>query len=143
MTGNRPIRKRSRRRQARGIVIVVAMVCVGIAGAVLVSVLRIAIAERKGQSTDARRVQAAWLAESALERAAVTLATDPDYAGEVWKVSAESLGGTYGGQVTIEVEAVPDQPDRRRVGVRADYPDDPRLRVRWSKQLTIQTGPSS
>jgi hypothetical protein len=119
------------------------MVCVGIAGAILISVLRVAVAERKGQSTDARRVQAAWLAESALERAAAILATDPDYAGEVWKVSADTLGGTDGGQVTIEVEAVTDQPGRRRVRVRADYPDDPRLRVRWSKQLTIQTGRSS
>jgi hypothetical protein len=119
------------------------MVCVGIAGAVLVSVLRIALAERKGQSTDARRIQAVWLAESGLERAAASLATDPDYAGEVWKVSAGSLGGNHGGQVTIEVKAVPDQPGRRLVSVRADYPDDPRLRVRWSKQLTIQTGPSS
>jgi hypothetical protein len=123
-------------------VIVVAMVCVGIAAALLVSVLRIAIADRRALHTEASRVQTAWLVESGVERAAARLSADPDYSGEVWKVSAEDLGAAHGGAVSIEVESLDGQPDHRLVRVRADYPDEPRLRVRSSTQVTIRTGTS-
>ncbi|HID78764.1 MAG TPA: type II secretion system protein [Planctomycetaceae bacterium] len=126
----------------RGVVLLAALVCVGIAGAVLVSTLRSAISQRRSLQARFCRVQAAWLAESALERAAWQLAADPDYRGEVWKVPAQSLGGNLPATVTIQVEPVPDSPDARMVRVRADCPDDPVHRARFSKQLTISVRPS-
>ncbi len=122
---------------------IVAIVCVGLAGVVLVLLLRLAVAERRALRTEARQVQAAWLAESALERAAARLAADPDYPGETWEIAAEPFGGKEAAVVRIEVGVLPGQPGRREVRVQADYPDHPHQRARKSKQVIVDTNPSS
>ena len=83
-------------------------------------------------------MQAAWLAESALQRAAGRLAIDDTYTGETWTIPAEELTGTDGGLVVIEVAAVPNDPSRREVRVRADYPNHPQHRARQSRQTIVQ-----
>jgi len=43
--------------------------------------------------------------------------------------------------VKIELTSAADQPLRRQVRVQADWPDDPALRARVSKQFTIELPP--
>jgi Tfp pilus assembly protein PilV len=108
-----------------------------VAGVVLSSMLGTAAAHRRALRTELWRVQAQWLAESGLERAAWRLAADPQYTGEVWKLPAEQLDGTAAAAVRIEVETVSDQPNRRLVRAQADYPDDPHDRARQTKEAVV------
>ncbi len=82
-------------------------------------------------------LQAQWLAEAALERAAARLAKDSKYAGETWTVSAGEFVGRQGGAVKIRVGPDAGHPGRRVVRVEAYYPDDPVHRGRWEKQVTM------
>ena len=127
-----------RRKSRRGAVLVAVIVCVAVATVVFISIVKMAGAGRRTTRTETWRLQAAWLAESGLERAAWRLASDDTYSGEAWTVPAEELAGTDAGAVKIEVEAVPDDPSRRLVRVRADFPDHPRHRARHSKQAIVQ-----
>jgi hypothetical protein len=121
----------------------VALVAIAVATVVFMSTLRLAMAEREAIQIEAWRAQAAWLVESGLERAAARLAADPQYQGETWRVAGAALGDKQGAVVQIEVQPLSDQPDRRSVLVRADYPDHPQRRVRQSKQVVIEVRPSS
>jgi hypothetical protein len=107
----------------------------------MVSLLQLAIGQRKLARTEALRLQCCWLAESALDRAAWRLALDPRYPGETWNLPAAALDGSDPAVVVIHVEPVPGQSMHRLVRVRADYPDDPQDRVRLSKQAVIELQP--
>jgi type II secretory pathway component PulK len=121
----------------RGAVLVVVLVCLAIATALMGSMLRSAAARHRTLRLEQRRIQAEWLATSALDRAAARLAADADYSGEVWNVPAESLGGADGGVVQIEVRPMTEEPNDRLVRVRADYPVDPRHRARKTKEAVV------
>jgi len=116
----------------------VAIVCIAVASVIFLSILRLSVAERTRVEVEAWQVQAAWLAESALERAAARLADDPDYEGETWSLSAEDLGTRDGAAVTIRAETIPEQKQRRLIRVEADYPDHPQHRARHSKQIVVE-----
>ena len=117
---------------------VLVIVCVAVTGVMLVSIAKIAAARRQVMQTELWRAQATWLAESGLERAAWRLAADADYTGETWTLSADQLSGTDAAVVRIEVEAVPQQPNRRLVRIQVDYPDHPQHRSRQSKQAVVE-----
>jgi len=122
----------------RGAVLFAVIVCVMIAAAIFVSIIRTAAACRRASQRQLQQAQAAWLAESALERAAAALAGDAQYGGETWNVPADQLTGEYPAVVLIEVEPVPGRGDRRRVRARADYPDHPHHRCREVRQVQVQ-----
>ncbi len=124
-------------RGRRGAVLMTMMVCLVIALAIGGALLRTGMARRGQARAEERRLQAAWLAESGLERASDRLREAPDYAGETWEIPAEDLGGRDGGLVTIAVEPVQGHPLRRLIRVRADYPRDPSRRSRISKRTMI------
>jgi len=134
---------RARRVRRRGVVLLVAIVCIAIASMIFLSLLQLSVAERRRVETASWQVQAAWLAESGIERAAAQLAADPDYRGETWNLSTDALGGPHEAVVTIQVETIPQRQQRRLVHVRADYPDHPQHRARQSKQVAIDVRPSS
>ncbi len=121
----------------RGAVLIVAIVCVIVGSAVFLSILKMTAVGRNVLQSESRRIQAAWLAESGLQRAAARLAADADYAGETWNVSAAQLSSTDPAKVRIDVEPVAEHAHRRLVRVRADYPDDPHYRVRYAKQTVV------
>lgn len=131
-----PLPRRERRRQAA--VMIAVLVCVAVAAAVFVSVLRIASAQRRRLETETWQLQAAWLAESGLERAAERLATKPGYTGETWSIAAEELGGSHAAVVRIRVEPVREQPKDRLVRVEADYPDASQDRARESREAVVR-----
>jgi Tfp pilus assembly protein PilV len=114
------------------------LVCAMVALAILVSLVKLAVAERRLVDQQAWQTQAAWLAESGLERAAWRLAADASYTGETWTLSPEQLTAADSAVVRIQVEAIPQQPNRRLVSVQADYPDHPQHRSRESKQAVVE-----
>jgi hypothetical protein len=122
----------------RGAVLLVAVVCVGVCCAIFVSLVRLSVAERHRADAEAWQVQAAWLAESGLERAVARLRADAGYQGETWNLTADAMGTGEPAVVTIQVEKVPEGANRRLVRVRADYPDDPQHRARSSKQAAVE-----
>jgi type II secretory pathway component PulK len=132
----------------RGVMTIVALVCVMVASTLMIVVVRRALTESQLGRLEVRQAQSRWLAESGLERAAARLASDPKYSGEVWKIlpgvitgRADETKAGAGGTVRIEVTTPPDQPSQRVVRVQADWPDDPALRARQTKQATIERPP--
>ena len=122
----------------RGAILVIVMVCLIIGTAILGSMAGMAFSGRESLRGEGWQMQARWLAESGVERAAAKLATDPHYSGERWAITAQELGAAEGGAVNIRVEMLSDQPTTRRVHVEADYPDDPIHRCRQSKQVLVE-----
>ncbi len=117
------------------------MVAIAVAGMMAVSIVRFSLVARRAGRVEAWRVQADWLAESALERAAARLASDSTYKGETWTIPADAFDGSEDAAVKIDVAAVADQPDRRAVSVRADYPNHSHNRARQVKQTVLHISP--
>lgn len=132
------------RRLRRGAITVFVLVCLVAITMVCGVLLRIGLTERQRIRAEERRLQAEWLVESGLERAAVRInESKGGYQGETWEISAAELGGRDAGRVTIAVEASKEEPGRRQVRVQADYPRDATARVRLSKALTVAIEPAS
>ena len=126
-------------RDRRGAVLVVAIVCVAVASILMVAIAQSLAAGRKTTQAGSWQLQAAWLAQSGLERAAWRLAADADYQGETWAIPPDQLPGHTGAVVLIEVTPIADQPDRRLVRVRADYPDHSRHRARQTTWVIVDS----
>jgi Tfp pilus assembly protein PilX len=125
--------------QRRGAVLVVVLVCLAVATVVSVIVVRQIAMQYRAMQVSHGSLQAAWLAEAGIERAAARLAADPKYAGETWSISGKRgqppFADTEGDcpplpcvVVKIQVETIADQPERRSVRVEADYTDAPYCR---------------
>jgi len=134
-SGTPKVRRADRR---RGAVLVMVLICAIVVLAILLSLVKLAVAGRRVVDQQSWQVQAAWLAESGLERAAWRLAADADYRGESWTLPAEQLAGADAAVVQIRVETIPEQSNRRLVRVQADYPDHPQHRARESKQVVLE-----
>jgi len=134
-----------RRANRRGVLLAAVIICLAVASAVLLAVVKTAVTGSRALRTETWQVQAGWLAESGLERAADRLAADRTYAGETWRITAEDFGPTAATDVEavvkIEVETVARQPERRLVRVQADYPDHPEHRARQSRAAIVQVPP--
>jgi Tfp pilus assembly protein PilX len=119
-------------------VLILILACLAIAAVLLITGVKLAVASHRLTRTFNWNVQAQWLAESGLGRAAAQLAADANYTGETWTIPADSFGDDDAGIVKIEVVTVADQASRRLVKVEADFPDDPQNRVHFSKELTLE-----
>ncbi len=135
-----PTRSKARRRGLIAAVVVAVLFVLVLLGGGL---LRVAWLRHNDLRASERRLQAEWLAESALDRAAARLAADRDYAGETWAVPADRLGGRDAASVRIEITPSPGHPDRRVVRARADYPAAESRRARQSRETTIVVPPAT
>ena len=90
----------------------------------MVSWFKAAAFERQQVRAAERRLQADWLAEAAVNRAAALLDKNSDYAGETWNLSAAELAGSDAAAIEIRVAPVTDRPERRSIQVAADFPAD-------------------
>jgi type II secretory pathway component PulK len=129
-------------RSSRGLTVVVVLVCLIIITLVSGAVLKIGLAQRELARAQERRLQAEWLAESGAQRALARLAVDSTYTGETWTVSTDDLGQSEksaesAGNVAIAVDSVAADSGRRRVRITADYPRDPPLRARHTREFVI------
>ncbi len=108
-----------------------------LAATMFLSVLRLVAVQRQSVELQFRQTQAAWLAESAVERAKAKLSAEAGYRGETWNVSPHDLGGRDGAAVAIHVDDVAGKPDRRKIHVEADYPVDPLQRARQVRDAIV------
>jgi Tfp pilus assembly protein PilX len=122
----------------RGAILITALVCLMVISLLSSTLLRQGFLARGQVRAEERRLQARWLADSGLERAAARLLNDAKYSGETWTVSADELGGAWPGLVTIVVAPVESHPKKRLVRVQADYPNEATVRVRQRVQTMIE-----
>jgi type II secretory pathway component PulK len=119
---------------------IVVLLAMAMATIIFLATLKMIAVQRKTIALGARQIQAGWLADSGVERAAARLAADANYRGETWNISPEDLDGRDGGTVAIRVEDIPGKPGRRAVHVEADFPPDPQQRAREVRDVIIRTG---
>jgi hypothetical protein len=113
------------------------IVCITIASLLTLTLLKQLLGRRASLEMNQNRLQADWLAEAGVERAAAKLKSDPAYSGETWDVSLESLRGETPGRVEIRISSASDENDSRIAEVTADYPADIKRSVRSTKSITI------
>lgn len=128
------VRKRPSR---RGAVLVVAMVALIVSGAISLSLVRSALAERALVLAEADRMQTDWLVEAGLDRAAARLARDPNYSGEVWRPTADEFPLEGTAAITIVVESAGDSAEGRRATATAELIRAELRRVERRKTILI------
>ncbi len=124
-------------RRRRAVLLISVLVCLSVVMALFGVWLRTVSLERRQLQSQQDGMQAEYLARSGMARAEAQLAAEPNYAGETWRIDQESLGARCGATVAIHVEAVPDEPQARRVRVEADFPPQGTARTRRSRENTI------
>lgn len=132
---------RRHRRQRRGAVLIMALVCLALAAIIGGALLRWAVLEHKLLADRADQSQARWLAEAGIERAAARLASDAEYAGEIWKIAADELPAGQAGRVELRIDAIDGQSRQHSITVVAEYPLEVRPPARVRKQVTYQLPP--
>ncbi len=125
----------------RGAILVAVIVCLMVAAALLVCIVRQLGMGRQTQQTSHRSVQAWWLAEAGVERAAARLAANAAYAGETWRISAAELDGNDAAEVRIKAEPMAGRAGQWRIRVEADYPTAAEFRCRRMKEIVIDRNP--
>lgn len=113
------------------------LVCVVLVTMITLSLIKITMAQRSQAQRELWRLQASWLVESGIERAAAKIANDGGYAGETWSVAAGEFGDDRGGEVRIIVAPVEGQPAARLVRVEAVFPSQTEQRAKSSKQIIV------
>ena len=96
----------------RAMISVAVLVCLLVIMLICASLLRLVQSRRALIRNEERKLQADWLVESGLDRAAARLGDDPSYRGETWTIPADELGGQGAGGCD----------DRRRAAARRGKP---------------------
>lgn len=126
----------------RGLVIIPAIVALVVVTIFCGVLLNQMATYRRVIRAEERRMQAEWLAESALQRASARLESDRSFRGETWVVPPEDLDG-HSATATIVVEPVEGKPDRRRLRVEAVHPREGELRARITRTLELNLRPDT
>lgn len=114
-------------------VMIVLLLCVALGTRLAMNVAR----GRTLASAQQRALQADWLAESGVRRAAAKL-IDPNYMGEIWDITPETLDGTHAAVVTIRVTRPVESELQRHVVVEAEFPAGESHRVRRTRETDLQ-----
>jgi type II secretory pathway component PulK len=125
------------RTRRRGVALVLVLACLFVVALVGMALLRSAANQYRQLRLERQRLQAFWLAESGVLRAAARLNGPTDYSGETWNIPAAELDGDSAGSVRIEVQMVPDQPKQRLVLVEAHFPDKADLGAVQRRRILI------
>ena len=127
----------------RGTILVIALTTLLVVTLVAGAVLRGYLQSYRQLRREQDQLQAQWLADSALARAAIKLGADSKYAGETWKVELPAASGdTTTGSVVITIEPLADQPSGSRIAASARFPEDERLRTIAERTLTVSKPPT-
>ena len=132
--------RRAERRQAprrRGAMLVVALACLAIVMAIIGVMLQGALRARRQLHVERDLRQVELLLEAGLDRAALQLAGDDDYAGETWQIPASDLLGRGDGEVVI-VAARSGDAEPWQVRVAAEYPIGTPASVRRTRTFLVQ-----
>jgi|SRR5579872_6607716 len=121
----------------RGAFAIVVLICLVVAGTIVASLLKMALLHDRQLSSEQNRLQAAWLADSGLDRAANRLAREAGYTGETWKIDPAQLGGVDAALVTIRVQKSEADAANRTIVVEAAYPAEGPNHVRVTRQAEV------
>jgi hypothetical protein len=124
----------------RGAVTIIVLVLFAVTFTLAAVWTRRLLNERRGQVRAEERVQAKWLAEAGVRRAAAQLAANRDYQGEEWLITAAELNRSNPASVSITIESGA-EPDQFRLIARAGYPHK-QPRVQTTKSVAF-TAPST
>jgi Tfp pilus assembly protein PilX len=128
----------SHRTARRGAALMVALVTLLVVMLLTAAVLRSLIASHRQTRLNQYELQAQWLAEAGLARAAAQLANRPDYTGETWQATtSDSPSAETTGIVKIAIQPS-NRAGERVVTVTAQYPDHPLRRATVVRERTIQ-----
>lgn len=130
--------------QRRGSAVMLMLVTLIVLSMLVAGLVKTVGLQRDVVRADAVRVQAEWLLQSSVNRAAARLQEKQDYSGEIWSPSPEELGQTENARIEIKVAADSKEPQRRRVSIRVEYPAtaDHEHKARLSREVLIDV-PSS
>jgi type II secretory pathway component PulK len=114
------------------------MCCLIAVSVLVVNWLKSASFVREQLRSAERRLQADWLVEAALDRAATQLAKNETYTGETWKITAAELGGADSATIEIKVTPGTNAAAHRTIHVAADFPADSLHQVHKTKDITVK-----
>lgn len=121
-----------------GVMVAMALVCVLVVAVLGTALVRVLLMQHRLALRDQYQIQALWLAESAIHRAAARLADSPDYEGETWNVERQIFGGRWSGSARIRVEQVGADEHLRKIIVEARYPGDAERRVVQRRETFVR-----
>ncbi len=137
--GSRWCTGRHRRGQQprRGVVLVAVMICLMVAVLLTTTLLRSLVARQNQLRAEQYQVQASWLAESALRRAALRALESADYQGEQWQIAAHELDNRH--QATVSISVLRDDDSGRivQIDVQAFIGNQPQSRAAIRRQLVV------
>ncbi len=126
-------RNKVRRRAAAMAIVLACLLVIMLMGSTLV---RGMVLHHRQTKNGLRQTQTLWLAESAAALGMAQLRTDPEYAGQTWRVIIDETSGSTG-VAEISVERVDQQPRQRILRIKSTYPDDPIQRVVLEHEITV------
>ena len=127
------MRKQKHSSDRRGAALIAAIVTLAIVASLALTMIRSTLIARANRQTAADRLQAAWLAEAGVERAAARAADDEEYSGETWEVPPEALGGRA---AKVEIE-ITKKEETRIIRATATFPKEGTKRARWEKEVEM------
>lgn len=124
------------RRRCQGSILIAALVCLLIIVAIIGSMLAAALTAGRQLCAERDLRQCELLLQAAADRAAHRLATERDYRGETWNVSADKIAGGGDGKVTIEHSSGP-QEKNQSLTIIAEYPAGSETSIRRSRIFSL------
>ena len=123
----------------QGAVLMAVVVCLFVIGLVGANLLTTLMSRERQMRIEQHRMQAFWLAESAIDRARARLRESPDYNGETWQPSLTRpvAGGALQAEATIRIQRRQAAP-QLLVLVETKYPLSGPFQAGYRKQLWIE-----
>ena len=122
----------------RAAILLAVLICVFLVSVYVSQFAQTAVRQQRLLRHQARQRQAAWLVQSAADRAMTRRLRSPEYQGEAWIISGEELGGVDEALARIRVlEDGSDSP--RTIEVTVEYPAKALPRARVTKQFPFHS----
>lgn len=122
----------------RGAIIILALIALLLVTMIGGSLMKLALTQRRQVQYELLRLQADWLMESGLERAAARLSAEANYTGETWSLGGDELGSGRKASVVIRVLNIENDAARRRVAIAVEYPTDMTLQARPRREFLVR-----
>lgn len=126
------------KQRRRGAALVLAMVCLLVVATISVALTRALLDEHRQAQRRQHQLQALWVADSAVQRAAAQLKSSTDYEGETWQIDKEAMGGKWSAEAVIQIEPVESHESLRRIVVHARYPKHDLYGILQKRQILIE-----
>ena len=126
-------------RKRRGGGLIVALVTLLVVTSIMGSIMYALLTELRQTRQTAIAVQAQWLADAAVERAAARLSKAASYTGETWNVELPPNAITAGARTgNVEIRVSTGEADNSaEIKVHVNYPDDSPRRVAAERTVSV------